>query len=664
MIRPEVSYFDSRPAERPLANALGEAFDITRAQAWNGYSLWLAQPLPPTRERFGLNQEVLVLYSRYPTNDARVITAIERVFRDPEYANRADRVLVLLVHRSDQLATTQLVETQADRVIVPLEADRLGDANRGDLFVRSAIAGRLGATDLFGMSSPITSGKYFFGRERLLRELEARAFLHRQNSGVFGLRKTGKTSVLFALQREIVNRPVQVQYVDCQNPGIHAARWWEVLAQIAERCCNRTSTGYTQPGGARQFTSDILGLLQNGVDHVLIMLDEIEYITPGVSGNLGSHWDEDCVPFWQTIRATHQESEGRLTFIVAGVNPSAVQQPHFSSTPNPIFQLATPHYLEPLPVDDVRTMVRTIGRYSGLQFDEPVYAYLQRRYGGHPYLIRTACSEVWRHSDTLDAERRARVSLAIFAGIDADLASRVDQPVKDILLSLVWWYPDEYALLQILAEGDDEFVRDYLTQNPESLLQFARYGILREYGEFAIEDVRHFLRTRGEDYKREVSPFLRSDMPPELLPTVVDIDTVGALFAKRSEIEARLRKAIYMYLGVKFGWDEPRIARALAQGLPRRDARREPADLFVGRRPQDAMNELYVPDLKAIVLEHWDVFSTLFDGNRGRFEMNIDTLNIARRVDAHTKPVSRQEALDFTNSYGWLLARLERVPSL
>ena len=85
--------------------------------------------------------------------------------------------------------------------------------------------------------------------------------------------------------------------------------------------------------------------------------------------------------------------------------------------------------------------------------------------------------------------------------------------------------------------------------------------------------------------------------------------------------------------------------------------------MFVGRAPQEALNELYTSDLKAVVLENWDLFGTLFDNHKGRSEMNMDTVNRARRSEAHTKPITRDEADDFENSYAWLSVRLNRMPS-
>jgi hypothetical protein len=664
-------FFSNHPRQRPLALALGEAFDITYGREQGNLSVWLADPDAHARERFGLTREIVVVYSGHHQTDARALTAIDAICSEAALRNRVDQTLALLVHCGDQEQTEALLtpteadsESRGDRVVVPIQATALSDAGRGDMFVRSAIARALGGTDLFGMSSPVTTERYFFGRQELVRAITSRTLIHHQNSGLFGLRKTGKTSVLFAAQRGFQQRPVVSEYIDCHNPGFHSRRWWDVLEQISNRCApGERVERYTPESAGELFVAEIRQRLKEGAEAIVVMLDEVEYITQGLSGTLGAHWDADFVPFWQTIRATHQETQGRFCFIVAGVNPASVEKSHFGDVPNPVFQLAMPHYLDPLPVDAVRSMVRTIGRYSGLQFDEPVYRFLQETYGGHPYLIRIACSEVWKQVDTTNPAVRARITVDTFEGRREVLRARLSQPIRDIMLSLVWWYPDEYALLQILADGDDAFVADYLRQNPDSIIQFARYGILKaDSPEFAIDAVREFLREHGETYKREMSPFSRSDMPPELLPRVPDLETLGELFRKRTEIEARMRQAVYLYLGVAYGWGARGIAREITRFLTPRAERPDPSQLMVGRNPRDALDELYTTDLKSIIVGHWRVFEGLFDSNRGRFEMNMDTLNIARRADAHTKHVTRQEALDFNNSYAWLLSRLEPLP--
>jgi hypothetical protein len=672
-VKPEArtAFFDARPEQFDLASRLDEAFDVSFGAAHGELAFWLAQPKKGTRERFGLQKEVLVLYSPHQRTDARVLTAIENLTRSPDFKHRVDKVLFFLVHRGERDSTADLVRSDKERIIIPVHAEDLLDTRRGPMFLRAKMTNELGAVDLFGMSSPLTSDKYFFGRDEIVQSLVRRATIQKSNAGLFGLRKTGKTSVLFAIERSLNERPLLVDYIDCQNPGIHSARWWEVLSNIIERCratlkANhrrdaRILGDYSRKNAGTRFVLDLETILRDGqVEQILFLFDEIEFITAGVAGALGQHWDDDFVPFWQTIRAAHQELQGKVTFIVAGVNPATVDKSHFGGVSNPIFQLATPTYLEPLKEEAIRTMVRSIGRYAGLSFEENVYSYLCNTYGGHPYLVRIACSEVWKNNIPDSPLTTTTISVADFQKLRPEIRSRLARPIKDILLSLVWWYSDEYSLLQILASGEEEFVRDYMEQSPEALTQFAHYGLLIAGStEFAIQDVAEFLREFGEEYKREISPFARSDMPMGLLPEVPDLDVLSRMFEKRVRVEIALRKAIIIYIGMKCTWDVECMSKLIVSGLRTRPDRPDPQSLFVGRTPQVAINDLYLLDLKEIIVAQWVVFNPLFSNQKSRFEMNMDTVNIARRVDSHTKPVSRQELIDFENSYGWLLSRLE-----
>ena len=66
-------HFVSRPEERTLAQSLGEAFDITYGDQSKGYSFWFADPHEHVCERFGLRDEVLVLYSAHDVIHRRFV---------------------------------------------------------------------------------------------------------------------------------------------------------------------------------------------------------------------------------------------------------------------------------------------------------------------------------------------------------------------------------------------------------------------------------------------------------------------------------------------------------------------------------------------------------------------------------------------------------------
>lgn len=677
-IKPDAyhKFFKSRPEQAALANNLEEMFDVNFGNQNGDQFFWICQPKKHAAERFGLDKEVLALYSPHHITDARVLTHLENVSRAPEFRHRIDKVVALLIHEGDKDETAALAASQTDWVIIPIHSSELLNAARGDFFLRSKVSEKVGNFDLFGMSSPIKHDKYFYGREPLVLELIQRISTKRENSGLFGLRKTGKTSVLFAMQRRLHEKNVIAEYVDCQNPGIYGSRWWQLLQEISYRLRStlEEKTGkklkdagiYDVLNAANSFTHVVKEILRyQDSEKIVLLLDEIEFITPGISNNLGEHWDHDYLPFWQTIRSISQETGNSLLFVVAGVNPSSVEQSHFAQVQNPIFQLAVPYYLEPLSQPSVREMVRSIGKYSGISFAEDCYQVLRDVYGGHPYLIRLACSEVSRALGQAPPDKKLNIDVKTFEANSLRIKTRLTQPLKDILLSLVWWYPDEYDLLQMLAAGDKDFVHSFLAETPEKAVQFVRYGLVKDdKSSFAIRDLRDFLQDFGEKYKQTISPFKRGDLPADVLPEVPDLADLALLFEKRTQVEVALRKLVLTVFGFRFGFDDKSISACLAKSLKPRAGRADAGQLFVGRRPQDAIHELFLSDLKDIFRANWDNFAPTFERNLQRFEMNLDTINIARRYEAHAKPVDSFDRADFINSYAWFQARLAKVPGL
>ena len=565
-----------------------------------------------------------------------------------------------------------------DRIIIPIQCDYILNQSRGVYFLRNIISEYLGQFDLFGVSSPITSDKYFFGRDSLVQALITRVHGSNQSAGLFGLRKTGKTSVLKALQRRTEASASLVEYIDCANPGVHSCRWWQLLENIVSRLVNscklnynkiiNITPSYSKASSGLRFSSDVKEIIAFlKIQRLTVLFDEIEFITPELSGAFEQHWDQDFIPFWQTVRSVVQETDGMFNFIVTGVNPASVENPYFGTYQNPIFQLAKPHYLEPFNLASVKNMCRTIGRYCGLQFDEQVYNYLQENYGGHPFLIRIACSEVLKENTNQHPETLVVVTKKSFEIADKQILGRLSQPFKDIIFSLIWWYPEEYELLQILAKGDSEFVAEYINDNPSIVARFENYGITNgkfDNLQFAIVDLKEFVAKNGDDFRRAVSPFIRGDVPLELLPEVPDPNTLGILFAKRAKVEVALRKVVLMYLGMSSNWDDASIATKMLKGLNKMKDRPEPKNLFVSMKPSQVANELYTNDLKTIITANWDMFQTLFENNKVRFEMNMDTMNTARNLEAHTKPIEPSDVDNFNNSYDWLYSKLLKVPGM
>ena len=615
------AFFRTRPEQEALAAALDEAFDVTYGAYQFGQAFWLCQPKPFAAERFGLQREVIALHSPHPRADARLLTALENISRAPEFRHRVENVVALIIYEGEREAIENLAVQSKDWVIVALSATELKNRGTQAFLIRSRMAETIGRFDLFGMSSPIKHDKYFYGRDAIVQELTQRALIRKEQSGLFGLRKTGKTSVLFAIQRRLSEKGAIAEYVDCQSPGIYGSRWWAVLEELARRmlesaaksdCPSPEALSFDAASAANSFIRTVKWIQEkSGVEQIVLLLDEVEFITPGIANHLGQHWDGDHLPLWQTIRSTSQETKGFLTFCVAGVNPSSVEQSHFDQMPNPIFQLAVPFYLDPLARPSMREMVRSIAKYSGIALSEDCFDLLNAEYGGHPYLIRLACSEVLRSLSELPVDKKVKISKSNFDSVSDKIAARMAQPIKDIMLSLVWWYPDEYDLLCLLADGDTGFVRDFLASEPEKASRFARYGLLEaNNGSFAIKELQTFLAKSGTEYRKAISPFTRGDLPLEYLPDEPNIADLAALFERRTEVEYALRKLLITVLEYRFAFDEAKVASTISGALPKKNGDR--AQLFIGRRPKDAVSELYLSDMKPVFVKNWDNFSAYF----------------------------------------------------
>jgi hypothetical protein len=481
-------YFEGCSEERELAMKLDGAFEITfRISGSDGLSFWLGEPKALLKERFGIQQEVLIIYSPHPQTDLCILTTIEDAMRSPDFKQRVEKVILFLIHKGDGEDTKQIVKQAVERIVVPFRVDELQNPARGEFFLSSKIAGAIGAIDLFGMTSAPTSDNYFFGRDELVQRLITELTVQKENSGLFGLRKTGKTSVLRAIQRRIEGQHTLTEYIECSHPDLRSAHWWQALENIIAKCaetlkrdfqteCN-LPRNYSSTNAGTRFVADIKTMIETAhLRQIVLMFDEIEFITQGSSRDLRTDWDQDFVPFWQTLKSAHQETRGAFVFIVAGINPACAKKAHFGTIPNPLFHFVVSHYLEPLSVSAVKEMVMAIGKYAGLEFSEDTFAYLHSTYGGHPLLTRMACSEVWKSRDILNPTSRTLITIRQLDELKPEIKERLAPHNADILRSLVWWYPEEAELLQILAARDNELLETQADREQKTVSQFARYG--------------------------------------------------------------------------------------------------------------------------------------------------------------------------------------------
>jgi len=277
-------------------------------------------------------------------------------------------------------------------------------------------------------------------------------------------------------------------------------------------------------------------------------------------------------------------------------------------------------------------------------------------------LIRIACSTIWTSAPVSDPSNCSHVVVENFIDRRDQIKADIATQIQDILLSLVWWYPALYDTLISIANGDKDNVQKFKHENPIEAQLFYNWGILdKNNDEFEIKDLSDFITANGPHYKTIISPFARGDLNINILPKIPDIDLLSRLFTKKVLLESQLRRVIVLHIAAKNGFKTPKIAADLIKALDSTKKDKKNASRFIGRVPADVINEYFTLELKDTILFHWQYFAELFQNKKQLFEMNMDTVNLSRRYDSHSKPISEQETLAFETSYNWLLSCLAPV---
>lgn len=460
MIKDDVSriHLSRFPEEIPVVKKIGQDFDITWAKQVEKYnttlSVYFIKPKTHFSQSFGFEQELVMAISGFGKLEARAIQAIEHIFQQIPAKGRVEQTVALLIS-DDNCAENWIHDYTSNnpqtRAYVGIAKSELLAAP-DDWYLRNKFSGQLFSRDLFDYTLPLQEDLFFFGRQAIVAE-HIDAIRRLENRGLFGLRKTGKTSLLFKIKRQSGENNILVCYFDCKLPSIYKLSSDDFLDRICEQIDQsvKTETGSWR---TKKLASDRFVALIEAISsekRLCLIFDEIEFIS--ASSKLARHWEGQFVPFWQTIWSA-QSSHRKFSFLVAGVNASVVEQDRIGGIPNPMFGIVRATYLTGFQREEVRHLLHVFGKRMGMRFDEGSVDALFQRYGGHPLLTRMICSQI---NNGLRASNSVRPVTIDRTTVLRDLLSREEEIqfyCGHITSELEEFYPDEYFMLETLASGD------------------------------------------------------------------------------------------------------------------------------------------------------------------------------------------------------------------
>jgi len=600
----------------------------------------LLKPESSFREGFGFEREILCIISENQDFQAKDVEIIDIIFN--ENKSRVDPLVCVLLSNCFDIDSKleKLIFKDPDNIcIIPFSISWITRNKPSLPEIRTIFQKYMYTRDLFAFESPIKKDISFFGREDILITFIDR-FRNGQNSGLFGLRKIGKTSVLYAISRRIENKEIGgVQYYDCSNPSFYKSRWFECLQLLIQKVIsemgleklkdfNAISSKYDENNAASLFQEDIDSIMDlNNYSRFLLMLDEIEWISFGTSTE--EHWNNDFLPFWQSMRSTHQNSKGTFSFIISGVNPKCIEDESIMGFDNPLFALIKPTFLQPFDVKTLREMIRKLGRYMGIKFDEDLYSKLFELYGGHPFLVRHACSKLCE----LNQERPITFTMDIFNSNKKMINQYLMPYVKQILTILAIWYPSEFEQTIELARGNYDKIQKYVEQEPEYIDHLLGYGIVNiidkkpKLSIFVMGDYLKKLPFKSED------PILNYNQS-EKEGKIEDIYSEISL--RRNKIERKLRILLKQSLKLFYGKN---CMSKLLDSIP--SNRREILNIYSF---ENVWENLYFSDLIKIIDKNWENYQKWFSTDKNNVLFWLNHINDFR-IDAHAKSIKDDDLI-------------------
>jgi hypothetical protein len=471
---------------RKMLKALGSQFVYAktfRAPDGKNLGLALARFSGAIEAAFGITREVMFFYTPYRDLQIRTFTWAKEELASLSRGATPDLVLF---HSPDERLTIKLEDwSRLAFTAIPLDA-RL---NPDPISLVRLIREHVYARDLFYETTPVR-GDRFFGRKTILQELRDDV-TNQRVSGLFGLRKSGKTSILLQLAELIESDTSVPVFVDLEVlPSPPSDPTLPLISELAARLRaeldkrgirSRELAPLESNPSISEFKSALQKLLTRLEDkgvRVTLMLDEIEFLTPADQVDT-AEGDFSGVAQVLGILRSMVQSTGNFTFLLSGLTNEILENGRLYGRPNPLFSWAKARYLGPFARTEAGELATAVGSRMGIEIEAGALDALYDASGGHAYLYRNLASAVVSDLPVDTYRRIMRTSDVLHRLLPwkRSIAGNLDE----ILGHLGRYYPTEDVLLEILMESPNEF-RSIAQSEDKALHHLLSLGLVHESG--------------------------------------------------------------------------------------------------------------------------------------------------------------------------------------
>lgn len=649
----DITIFD--PSEHEIIEMFSRDWYITSSKSFkiahSEYRSILIKPSSKIKEMFNLTKELVVAFSTYGEFEPRSIDAIDYL----DYQElRLEEICSVIISKDKDIERKIddiLRKNNEERVIIPFSYYELIKNKEDSNFIINKFREKFYQRNLFDIQGPLKREIYFFGRRDLIHRLVNR-HLTGSNSGIFGLRKTGKTSILFGIQRVLKKKGGPSIYIDCEV--LHLKKWnfalYFIISLLREKYGAKkrvvsTKEQYSKEGEvAELFHKDIKTINRHIGKSILIIFDEVENITFDTSISQKWKTGEYFIKFWQVLRSSNQRSKNTFTYLICGTNPRCLEVPSIGGVDNPIYVQIPPEYIPQFDPGQTMEMVNKLGGFMGLAFDEIICSKLVEDFGGHPFLIRQICSLI---HNKITEPRPFKVSKVVYEAIRPSFENGQGKIYTAMILEVLGkFYPDEFYMLELLAMGDIESFKGLAEKSSEYTSHLINYGIIESgYNTFGFKT--NLVKT----YLAEKNKYQKLNQTNEEKQTEIS--------SRRNKLEPKLRKMVRNQLKMLYGEHDARLTVLNKWGKSTNKRtkfdRLNYQDLFDPNK-----HEIYLNDLFELMRKNWSkCFSNFFDVDVDLFSANAKYINHYRKSDSHAATISDSDMKSFRGAMEWFESKMD-----
>lgn len=477
--------FPAAAQHRTMLQALGSQFvfaNLVPNGNGNQLGVALARFSGAIEAAFGITREVMFFYSPFYDTQIRTFARAKEILQElprevtPDlifFSSPDDRLSIKLGDWSNLGFTAIPLESALDSS--PLEMVRL-------------LRDHVYARDLFYETTPVYGDK-FFGRKALLQELRD-DIANQRVSGIFGLRKSGKTSVLRQIGQLLGSTTRITVFVDLEvlpsPPEDPTEAFIKALAtrirtnlrnlKIQAKKLERVLEDPT-PEALHEALEDVLSALSKKGKGLVLLLDEIEFLTPTDQIDVAEGSFAGIAQTLGVLRSLVQGTDN-FTFLLSGLTNNILESGRLYGRPNPLFSWAKARYVGPFSQAEADELATAIGARMGIEIEKSALKAFYDASGGHAYLYRNLASvvvatlpvvtyrRVIRHSDVLHQLLPWKRSIA--------------GNLEEIFGHLQRYYPNESVLIDLMLEHPKDFPMIAVHED-RAIHHLVSLGLLREF---------------------------------------------------------------------------------------------------------------------------------------------------------------------------------------